>query len=420
VAAQASKFFIGRAFHLDGPNMKSADSRIRQVVDSIDPKEVIGLSRELIRIPSVCKQEHKVAKFVHERLSSWGFEPSFVPVPGFGPDVVSEIGPRDAPCIVLNGHMDTVEVMAGWKHDPFGASIENSMLYGLGSLDMKCGLACLMIAMRTIAEHRMADKTRIMFQGVTGEEDCGKGTRTLVESGKFKRAKAAILGEGFGGLVAVTNSRRGASYYDIVVQGKSAHGASPQKGINAIEDAAKIVEALSGMKMKRGRGMLADDFVPVAESQTVLRISGGKTSLSVPEQCSLYVVRYSLPGDQQDATKRLSSVVDGLNLRSKVSVKMQAGPNRYHSFLTPPKSELVKTARESILRYTGKKPRLVIGVSEADDNIIAHETGIPVVCMGPGESGALAKYHQPEEAISIAQIGPAARAIAMTAMTLMR
>jgi acetylornithine deacetylase/succinyl-diaminopimelate desuccinylase-like protein len=80
----------------------------------------------------------------------------------------------------------------------------------------------------------------------------------------------------------------------------------------------------------------------------------------------------------------------------------------------------VKTARESILRYTGKKPRLVIGVSEADDNIIAHETGIPVVCMGPGESGLLAKYHQPEEAISISQIGPAARAIAMTAMTLMR
>lgn len=394
-------------------------SDFTKIADSIESEEIIDLTRELIRIPSVYKQEHDIGKFIHKRLASWGLEPTFVPVPGFGPNVVTEVGPRGAPCVVLNGHMDTVEVMAGWKHDPFGAKIENGMLYGLGSLDMKCGLACLMIAMRTIAEQGMAKKARIMFQAVTGEEDTGMGTRTLVGSGKFKRAKAAILGEGFGGLGAVTNSRRGASYYDIVVHGKSAHGASPQKGINAIEDAAKIVEALSGMDVKRGRGMLADDFVPVTESQTVLRISGGKTSLSVPELCSLYVVRYSLPGDREDATRMLSSVIRRLGLRSKVSVLMQTGLHQYHSYLTPPESELVTTARDSINTYSAKRPRVVTGVSEADDNIIAHETGIPVICMGPGESGVLARYHQPEEAISISQIGPAARAIALTAMTLM-
>jgi len=394
-------------------------SAISKVVDSIESKEIIRLSRELIRIPSVYKQERQVGEFIHKRLSSWGLKPTFVSVPGFGPDVVAEVGPRDAPCIVLNGHMDTVEVMAGWKHDPFGGKIENGLLYGLGSLDMKCGLACLMIVLRTIAEHGMADKTGIMFQAVTGEEDSGNGTRALVESGKFKRAKAAILGEGFGGLGAVTNGRRGASYYDIVIHGKAAHGASPQKGINAIEDAARVVEALSRMKMKEGRGRLADDFAQVMESQTVLRISGGKTSLSVPEECSLYVVRYSLPGDNEDATSKLCAAINSLKLRSKVSVKMQGEHNQYHAFLTSPSAELVKIARESIDRYVGKRPRLVIGVSEADDNIIAHEMEIPVVCMGPGESGALARYHQPEEAISIAQIGPSARAIAMTAMTLM-
>ena len=400
--------------------MRSPDPAIRQVADSIEPGEVIDLAREMIRIPSVYKQEEKMARFVHRRLSRWGFKPAFVSVPGYGPDVVAEIGPRDAPSIVFNGHMDTVEVMAGWKHDPLGAEIEGGMLYGLGSLDMKCGLACLMIAMRTIFDNGMAKKTRIMFQGVTGEEDCGMGTRTLVETGKFRKAKAAILGEGFGGLRAVTNSRRGASYYDIVVQGKAAHGASPEKGINAIEDAARIVQALSGMKMKKGSGRLADDFVPVLESQTVLRISGGKTSLSVPEQCSLYLVRYSLPGNPEDASRLLSSVIKELHLRSKVTVKMQTGLHQYHSFLTSPESDLVKAARQSISICTGRKPRLVTGVSEADDNIIAYETGTPVICMGPGESGALAKYHQPEEAISIPQIGTAARAIAMTAMTLMR
>jgi len=399
--------------------MTPTESDICKIADSIDPKEVVSLSQELIRIPSVYKQEHRVAKFVHRRLMSWDLNPSFVPVDGYGPDVVAEVGPKNASCVVLNGHMDTVEVMAGWRHDPFGAKVENDMLYGLGSLDMKCGFACLMVAMRTIVEHDMAKKSRIMFQGVTGEEDCGMGTRTLVQSGKFNRAKAAILGEGFGGLRAVTNSRRGASYYDITVQGKAAHGENPQKGINAIEDAAKIDEELKDMKMRRGRGRLADDFAPVSETQTVLRISGGKTSLSVPEQCSLHVVRYSLPGHPEDATKAFSSVIKSLHLRSKVSVKMQTGPHQYHSFLTAPGSDLVKYARHSVHTFVGDRPTLVTGVSEADDNVIAFETGIPVICMGPGESGALAKYHQPEEAIRVPQIGPAAKAIAMTAMMLM-
>ena len=400
--------------------MQLIDSSAREIADSIDAREVLLLSQELIKIPSVYKQEHGVGEFIHKKLESWGLEPSFVQVPGFGPDVTAEVGPKNAPCIILNGHMDTVEVMSGWKHDPFEARIENGMLYGLGALDMKVGLACLMVATKTIAESGPIGRSRIIFQAVSGEEDCGKGTRVLVESRKLKNARAAILGEGFGGLGAITHSRRGASYYDITVLGKSAHGASPHKGINAIEDAAKIVEALSRMKMRKGRGMLADDFAQVAESQTVLRISGGKTSLSVPELCTLHMVRYSLPGQKEDASRVLAETIDRLKLRSKVKVKMQTGPHLYHSFLTPRDSALVRVARESMRIYTGKLPRYVTGVSEADDNIIAHETGIPVVCMGPGESGALAKYHQPEEAISISQVGPAVKAIALTAMTLMK
>jgi acetylornithine deacetylase/succinyl-diaminopimelate desuccinylase-like protein len=107
-----------------------------------------------------------------------------------------------------------------------------------------------------------------------------------------------------------------------------------------------------------------------------------------------------------------------LSLRSKVDVKLKTGIDQYHPYSTSPESTLVRLAVEAIRHETGSAPKLVHGLSEADDNIIAHELGIPVICFGPGESGALARYHQPEEAVSISQLGPAARAYAMTALSL--
>ena len=398
--------------------MSRANEGPKAVAGSIDAREVTSLSQELIRIPSTFGNEKRLAEFIFRRLEKWGLSPRFVPVKGFGPDVVCEVGPPGTKCIVFNGHIDTVEVMAGWKHDPFSADIDNGLLFGLGSLDMKCGIAGMMLAFRAIAEFRSNLKNRFMFQAVTGEEDSGLGTWTLVKEGAFKRAVAAIVGEGFGGLRAVTVGRRGASYYDIYVHGRAAHGATPGKGISAIADASSIVHAFDGMPMRKGRNMVGEDFRPLVESQTVLKVHGGSGSLSVPEECYVYAVSHTLPGTKNVRERQIRKVVRDLRLRSRVDIKLKTGIDLYHPYSTPAKSLLVQSAVDSIRQETRRSPKLVYGLSEADDNIIAHEVGIPVICFGPGESGTLARYHQPEEAVSVAQLGPAAKAYALTALSL--
>jgi acetylornithine deacetylase/succinyl-diaminopimelate desuccinylase-like protein len=388
------------------------------VADSIKAKDVIGLSQELIRIPSVYHNEASAAKFISDRLRLWGFKPRLVPVDKFGPSVVCSVGPRNAPSIVFNGHMDTVEVMDGWIHDPFGAKIEKGMLYGLGALDMKCGIAGMMHAFRTIAGSDAARRTRFVFQAVTGEEDTGYGTWELVKSGAFRGTRAVIVGEGFGGLKSITVGRRGSSYFDIDVIGRSAHGATPEKGINAIADASALVNALESLVLRQSKDMVGDDFKPLRESHTVLKIQGGKDSLSVPEKCYIYLVNYPLPGSKNTMEADLKRLARRLKLKSKVRVKMRTGIHLYHPYRTPEGSALVIAASKALKRETGNSPTLIYGLSEADDNIIAHEFGVPTICFGPGESGSLAKYHEPEEAVSVSQIGPAARAYAYTALSL--
>lgn len=390
--------------------MTQPSGRYAEIADSIDERELLGLCRELIRIPSVYKKEERIAKFIASRLDKWGMTPELVPVIGYGPSVVARIGPSNRPAIVLNGHMDTVEVKEGWKHEPFGAKVEKGMLYGLGSLDMKCGLASLMLAFRTIADSKVKLDCCIVFQAVSGEEDNSSGTRALIRAGKFEGAKAAIVGEGIGSLDVVTIGRRGGSYYDITVSGKSAHGSTPGLGVNAISDAAKIVTALDKMGMRSARGIMADNTTPLRESQLVLGISGNSASYSVPEKCHIRMMRATVPGRPYDIGGEIRSTIRKLSLKSKVEVKLKTGNgDPYLPHMTSANDELVKVVSRWNEHYTGRRPSLVCGLSEADDNSIARYVKIPVVCVGPGETGALARYHQPEEAISVSELGKAVR-----------
>lgn len=397
------------------------DAQISKVASAVKDADVLRLSRDMIKIPSVYRHEKELAEFVTSTLEDWGLRPKQVPVREYGPCVVCTVGKGARRTIVLNGHTDTVEVKEGWSHDPFSARVQDGFLYGLGSLDMKSGLGALMIALKTIADSGLSMRSGVAFHAVSGEEDNGIGTRTLIAKGHMKGAKAAIVGEGFGGLSAITNARRGAAYYDIDILGKSAHGATPHLGVNAVTDAAKLVMALERMKMRSAPGILSDEFEPLKETQTVYGISGGSHSISVPDKCSVNMVRHPLPSMSTEIREELASTIRDLGLESSVVISRREDPGHmYESFVTAPDSDLVRTARKWVKKHTGTTPTLVCGVSEADDNKIAEMAKVPVICLGPGERGQLAKYHQPNEAISTQQLGTAARIYCSTILDLAR
>ena len=88
--------------------MNKRDEMLSCATQMIDEKEVLQLSRELIRIPSVTAHEERISKFIFQKLDKWRLSPRLVPVKGFGPSVLAEIGDKKAPAVVLNGHIDTV------------------------------------------------------------------------------------------------------------------------------------------------------------------------------------------------------------------------------------------------------------------------------------------------------------------------
>lgn len=95
--------------------------------------DVISLLSDLVKIPSVCGDESRIAHFIADWLEKNKLPAQLLEVKPNRPNVITILkGPRPGPRILLNGHTDTVEVGKGWIHDPFSAEIENGRMYGRG------------------------------------------------------------------------------------------------------------------------------------------------------------------------------------------------------------------------------------------------------------------------------------------------
>ena len=125
----------------------------------VDSARLVRWLQELIRIPSVTGDEGAIAKYVEGELRQLGLEPSVE-----ANNVFFEIGegPR---CLLLNSHLDTVEVGSGWKRDPFGGAHEEGKIYGRGASDCKGNIAAMLEIARLAKDRALG--FRILFTFTT-------------------------------------------------------------------------------------------------------------------------------------------------------------------------------------------------------------------------------------------------------------
>ena len=136
---------------------------VKNVLARIDPDEVVALTRDLVRIPSVIRPgdpsatEAAVADYIRQWFAHEGFDVEVHEVAPGRPNVLALYGEKGAgKSLLLEGHTDVVTEgdAAQWTHPPFEAELVDGRIYGRGAADMKSGLAAAMIAAATIAAAR--------------------------------------------------------------------------------------------------------------------------------------------------------------------------------------------------------------------------------------------------------------------------
>lgn len=108
--------------------------------------KTLELSQQLIQRPSVTPKDEGCLQLLAERLANSGFTTEHLPF-----EDVSNAWIRrgnDAPLFVFAGHTDVVPTgpEEQWTHPPFAATVENGLLHGRGSADMKTGIAAMVVA----------------------------------------------------------------------------------------------------------------------------------------------------------------------------------------------------------------------------------------------------------------------------------
>jgi acetylornithine deacetylase/succinyl-diaminopimelate desuccinylase-like protein len=344
-------------------------------------KEIL---RQMVGINSVFPNEAKLGSFLESYLKREGFKVQRHYISSGRFNLLAERGTGKS-SILFYGHMDTVPLYGNWKSDPLTLTQNGDRLYGVGSCDMKGGIAAMLDAVSQV------DERKIKILLASDEENISKGAWMAVQQKKrwFFDVDLAISCEPgdskhyTGGANVVTIGRRGRTVIAIDVKGLSSHGANAQRGINAIDEAAKIAESIRKFKLVYHRKL-------GWENVFVRNIHGESTSLSVPDKAHLELdIQLVPPSTVASSKKRVEDLIKSmyesgrLHDLTKVSVYVKKRETPYiEPYVNEVKSKTIRRLLK-IVRETIGTPRLNYGSSVADDNILFNALDVHVVTIGP-------------------------------------
>jgi succinyl-diaminopimelate desuccinylase len=340
---------------------------------------LLELAAALVAIPSVSHHEKAMADAVEAalRLCPW------LAVERIGDNVVARTELGRSTRVVLAGHLDTVPPAA--DDEP---RIVGSTLYGVGSVDMKGGLAVLLHLAGSVPEPA-ADVTWCFYSGEEVERRFN-GLRLLFDTRpELLAGDVAILAEPTGGVVEA--GCQGTLRVRMVLAGARAHTARPFAGRNAIHRLAPVLERVAAY---RGRRPVLDGC-EFAEQLQAVEVEGGVAANVVPDSASLVLNHRFAP----DRTAREA----GSALEELLAADLDAG-DRWEvvdkAAGAPP--ALGHPVLASLVDAADAPPRAKVGWTDVA-TFWAH--GIAAANFGPGDP---LSAHAPGEHVSSDELDHAA------------
>ena len=385
------------------------------MTDETETRErVTGLLAELVARDSENPpgNEADVAAFARDWLRERGVDATLVREPYEDrPQVAAVVGEGD-PTVVLNGHLDVVPAgdREQWTHPPFDPVVEEGRLYGRGSADMKAGVAVAMLATVDFRERFEAGDLSgtVVFHGAIGEETAEPGTKTLLEAGYDGEYGVVLEPTG----LRTATSEKGLAWYEITVAGDPSHASRPDQGVNAIQHARPVLDALAAYDRRvRER---TDDLVGQAYA-TVTEFEAGTKENVVPERAALTLDRRFLPSE---SAADIDAEIDDLLTEVEREHGVDASWRRtrtYESAEIPVDSRLAEVFRAASAAAGGVTTEQWGVRASTDVRNLVNDAGMEAITWGPGDLG---QAHTFDEHVELTEVETGVEALERALATL--
>ncbi len=409
----------------------SIEQRIHEGVEANEAKAV-GLLQRFVRTRSITGEEAAMSAVVAEAFTARGLKvDSWAATPEEMRDYLEHVGDQpswagrlnvtgkragagDGRSILLNAHIDTVPEgdHALWSQPPFAANLVDGRIYGRGSCDMKGGLVTHLAALDALAAAGITLKGDVTVAATVGEEDGGLGALSTVLRGY--RADAVLVTEPTE--LALVTACEGSLVFRLTITGRSAHAATRDEGVSALEKFLPIFTDLQDFERERNatlRHPLYDAFtnkVPV----NVGVVRAGNWASTVPEVLEAEVRVGLLPGEELDAFKQ--EVRDRIHRAAERDPWLKSHPpvitffgGQFIAAETPADAPFSESIRRAHRAATGADVRTEGVTYGADMRHFIAFGGMPCVMYGAGD---IKLAHAPDEYLPVTELQTAVCTVA--------
>lgn len=280
------------------------------VAMTVDP---IPLAQAMIRCPSVTPMDSGAIGLVEDALRPLGFTCHRLRFQAAGTEPVENLYARigaGGPNFCFAGHTDVVPPgdTTLWRHDPFSGAIEDGVLHGRGSADMKSAVAAFIAAACRFLEKGRLDGSISLL--ITGDEEgpAINGTQAVLEwmRERGETIDHCIVGEPTAAARpgdTLKIGRRGSMNTMVTVRGTQGHVGYPRRARNPIPAMAKLIEQLSA-PLDSG----TDHFEPSTLVFTSVDVGNPATNVIPAEARAKFNIRFNDRHSPENLKARIAEV----------------------------------------------------------------------------------------------------------------
>jgi len=365
--------------------------------------EEVAFLQALVRVPTDTPPGNNAphAERTAELLAPMGFAAERHPVPAadvqaYGMQSITNLivrrpygPPGSGPTVALNAHGDVVPPGEGWTHDPYGGEIVDGAMYGRATAVSKGDFASFTFAVRALEAVARPTRGALELHFTYDEEFGGLlGPGWLLERGLTH--PDLLLAAGFS--YEVVTAHNGCLQMEVTVHGKMAHAAVPHTGVDALQGAVHILNALYALNAgyRRVRSQVPGISHPYLN---VGRIEGGTNTNVVPGQVVFKLDRRMIPEEnpaEVEAAIR-ACIAQAAGECAGISVDIRRLLLARSMMPLPGNRPLVDALQKHAGEVFGQVPPAV-GTPLYTDVRLYAERGIPGVIYGAGPRTVLESH----------------------------